>query len=83
MTTQQTLILKATIPDFKWNEKRKAVYIDGEQVHRGKDEWDQEVVDLMEQKGWQVLRIKYNAPLTTDKLKEVLDQIQEFLGVEK
>ena len=79
MTTQQPLILKATIPDFIWNQKRKVVYLDGEQVHRNKTEWDQTVVYLLEQKGYDVLRISYVAPLTQERLKEVLDEIQKFI----
>ena len=29
MVTQQPIILKSTIPDFCWMEKRKIVYLDG------------------------------------------------------
>jgi very-short-patch-repair endonuclease len=83
MTTQQLIILKATIPDFTWNEKRKAVYLDGEQVHRKKQDWDEAVVVMLEEKGWQVLRIPYSAPLTKEKLAEALDEIQEFIGESK
>jgi hypothetical protein len=29
MVTQKPIVLKATIPDFCWPEKRKIVYLDG------------------------------------------------------
>ena len=64
MVTQKTIILKSTIPDFCWLNKRKAVYLDGKQAHF-KDiqkEHDEEIKDLMEKKGWRVLRLLYNPP---------------------
>lgn len=80
MVTQKTIILKATIPDFQWTEKRKAVYLDGEQVHRKKQEQDEEITDLLEARGWNVLRITYTAPLSKQKLVEVVAEIKEFVG---
>ena len=80
MTTQQTIVLKKTTPDFMWSEKRKAVYLDGDVVHRESEEWDTEVVQLLEKRGWQVLRISYHPPLTKEELEKIADQIQEFVG---
>lgn len=83
MVTQKPIILKSTIPDFCWFEKKKAVYLDGRQVH-SKDkaiEWDEEVVDLLEAKGWSVLRIKYDPPLVGKELDAVFNKIKAFLGV--
>jgi very-short-patch-repair endonuclease len=80
MVTQRSIILKATIPDFLWAGKKKAVYLDGEQVHEEGDVWDEEVVFLLEKRGWQVLRLRYTAPLTKDKLSEILGEIQAFIG---
>ena len=79
MVTQQPIILKATIPDFMWKEKRKSVYLDG-QVHRKRQEKDEEIDNLLEIKGWNVLRIPYDAPLTKEKLTEITNQIQTFIG---
>ena len=80
MVTQKPIILKATIPDFMWAEKRKVVYLDGEQVHRDKQEWDEEVQVKLENYGWQVLRVSYYAPLTKERTCEILNQIAVFLG---
>ena len=82
MVTQKPIVLKSTIPDFCWFEKRKAVYLDGLQAH-SKDkqqEWDEEVCELLEAKGWEVLRIPYDPPLTEQNLQEILEKIKRFLG---
>lgn len=82
MVTQKTIVLKVTIPDFCWLNKRKAVYLDGLQVHsRDKQQQrDEEVCDLLEAKGWEVLRIPYEPPLTDKELQKILAAIKEFVG---
>lgn len=83
MITQKPIILKSTIPDFCWPEKRKIVYLDGAQVHK-KDkarERDEEIDELLELQGWEVLRVTYNPPLTAKSLQEILTQIKQFLGI--
>ena len=82
MVTQKPIILKSTIPDFCWFDKRKVVYLDGMQVHAGDEqkEWDAQVCDLLEAKGWQVLRIPYEPPLTEKNLQKIIDAIRSFLG---
>lgn len=82
MVTQERIILKSTLPDFCWIEKRKAVYLDGAQVH-GKDKQiakDEEIDMLMELAGWEVLRIKYEPPLHGDVLEMVVNKIKNFVG---
>ncbi len=83
MVTQQPIILKSTIPDFCWLNKRKIVYLDGSQVHK-KDKArarDEEIDELLELQGWQVLRVRYDAPLSGAELRRVLAEIRDFLGV--
>jgi very-short-patch-repair endonuclease len=82
MVTQKTIVLKVTIPDFCWLNKRKAVYLDGLQVHSGdkQQQRDEEVCDLLEAKGWEVLRIPYEPPLTDKELQKILVTIKEFVG---
>ena len=82
MLTQKPILLKATIPDFCWVNKKKIVYLDGIPVHR-KDkqlERDEEISDLLELQGWEVLRIPYNPPLTEKALKEIIEAIRRFVG---
>ncbi len=83
MVTQQPIVLKSTIPDFCWLNKRKVVYIDGAQAHakdRVKDK-DAEIDELLELQGWEVLRIPYDPPLTDKALHQIMKQIKEFLDV--
>jgi very-short-patch-repair endonuclease len=82
MTTQDTIILRMTIPDFLWREKKKALYLDGVQVH-GTDRAianDTEIDNLLEKHGWSVLRLPYNPPLTGKALTEIMNKITEFIG---
>jgi very-short-patch-repair endonuclease len=85
MITQQPIILKSTIPDFCWMEKRKIVYLDGIPVHK-KDkaiERDEEITDLLMAQGWAVLRIPYQPPLTDKGLQEIMATIKRFLNVDE
>jgi len=85
MVTQQPIILKSTIPDFCWMEKRKIVYLDGNPVHK-KDkqlEKDEEINDLLEVQGWSVLRIPYDPPLTEKGLQKIMKEIRQFLNVDE
>jgi very-short-patch-repair endonuclease len=85
MVTQQPIILKSTIPDFCWMEKRKIVYLDGNPVHK-KDkqlEHDEEIDDLLTKQRWKVLRIKYDPPLTEKGLLKIMAQVKEFLNVDE
>lgn len=84
MVTQQPIVLKATIPDFCWISKKKIVYLDGKQVHRKdkQQQRDEEIVDLLEIQGWDVLRIPYDPPLTPNELQEIIETIRRFVGLE-
>ena len=81
MVTQKPIILKSTVPDFCWLNKRKAVYLDGKQVHSSdkQKERDEEVIELMEAKGWKVMRIEYEAPLSKKDLIKTIEKIKEFI----
>ena len=82
MVTQKTIVLKSTIPDFCWLNKRKDVYLDGLQVHSGdkQQERDEEICELLEGKGWEVLRIRYKPPLNGKELQKILAAIKDFVG---
>ncbi len=82
MVTQKTIVLKSTIPDFCWLNKRKAVYLDGLQAHSGdkQQERDEEICELLENKGWEVLRIQYEPPLNGKELQKIVESIKNFVG---
>jgi len=85
MITQQPIILRSTIPDFCWVEKRKIVYLDGNPVHK-KDKQlqkDEEIDELLEMQGWDVLRIPYDPPLTEKGFQKILSEIRRFLEVDE
>jgi very-short-patch-repair endonuclease len=85
MVTQKPIILRSTIPDFCWVEKRKIAYLDGNPVHR-KDKQlqrDAEINELLELQGWDVLRIPYDPPLTQKGLGEIMATIKQFLNVDE
>jgi very-short-patch-repair endonuclease len=83
MLTQKAIILKSTIPDFCWVNKRKIVYLDGTPVHSSdkQQQHDNEIDDLLIAKGWDVLRIPYNPPLTEKTLQDIMATIKHFLNV--
>lgn len=85
MVTQNPIILKSTIPDFCWMEKRKIVYLDGNPVHKSDKqiEKDEEITELLELQGWDVLRVPYDPPLTDKALAEIMDTIKQFLNVDE
>jgi len=82
MVTQKTIVLKSTIPDFCWLNKRKAVYLDGLQAHSNdkQRQRDEEICDLLEAKGWEVLRIPYEPPLSVKNLQKIIAAIKEFVA---
>jgi len=84
MVTQKPIVLKSTIPDFCWLNKRKAVYLDGLQAHSGdkQQERDEEICALLEEKGWEVLRIPYEPPLSEKELQRIVAAIKDFLGAD-
>ena len=84
MVTQKTIILKSTIPDFCWVNKRKIVYLDGIPVHSSdkQQEHDNEIDQMLETQGWEVLRIPYQPPITEKGLKEIMVTLRAFLGVD-
>jgi very-short-patch-repair endonuclease len=82
MVTQKPIVLKLTVPDFCWLSKRKAVYLDGLQVHSSdkQQERDEEICELLEAKGWEVLRIPYEPPLNEKELQKIVAAIKDFVG---
>ena len=83
MVTQKPIILKSTIPDFCWLNKKKVVYLDGIQVHSSDKQLarDEEISDLLTAQGWEVLRIPYKPPLTEKNLAKIMATIKSFLNV--
>ena len=83
LVTQKPIILKSTIPDFCWVNKRKIVYLDGNPVHLKdkQQQRDSEIDQMLEAQGWDVLRIPYQPPITEKGLAQMLSKIKDFLDV--
>ena len=72
METQKPFCLLSTKPDFYFSDINYAVYLDGEQVHRNREEKDLELRRLLKKRyGCKIRVITYKAPITKAKLKEV------------
>ena len=84
MVTQKTIVLKSTIPDFCWLNKRKIVYLDGLQAHSSdkQQQHDEEIFDLLTAQGGDVLRTPSEPPLTQKGLQEIMTTIKRFLNVD-
>lgn len=56
--------------------------MDGLQAHSSdkQQERDEEIRVLLEEKGWEVLRIPYEPPLSEKELQRIVALIKEFLG---
>lgn len=82
LVTQKPIILKATIPDFCYPDRKLAIYLDGVQVHNKKhvEARDEEIDNLLECLGWTVHRIRYEAPLTQQRLKEIMAELRDILA---
>lgn len=86
MVTQKPIVLRQTLPDFWWIQKRKVLFLDGEQVHQDKQELDEEIQNMLEAMGFSVLRITYKPVSGVEanrRLAEKIvdEQVKEFLGV--
>ena len=47
---------------------------------KAQEEWDEEVCELLEAKGWETLRIAYDPPLSEQKLSEIVKVIERLLS---
>lgn len=76
------LILLVTTPDLWFPEKRVAVYLDGDKVHGSihTQDRDEKITETLEKRGVKVLRFRYHAPLTKQKLAEFMNELKVKLN---
>lgn len=73
---QKEFCLLSTKPDFYFSDVNLAVYLDGEQVHRNREERDFELRELLKKRyGCTVRSYSYKAPITKTRLNEITEQI--------
>jgi len=77
--TDKHFCLLTTIPDFYFASKKLAVYLDGEAVHKKREERDSYLRDLLEKRyGMTVLTIPYKRRTKKRRL-EIVQEIVEAL----
>jgi len=77
---QRMVILKVTTPDFLWEKQKLAVYLDGPpHLKSHVMERDEELRELLRQRGWRVLEFPYSPPLSESRLREIVEGIREAL----
>jgi len=83
--TQKEFCLLSTKPDFYFPTVNLAVYIDGEQVHKNREEKDEELRRLLAKRHSCTVRsYSYKAPITEKRLSEIVDAIRDdVLGLRR
>jgi len=76
MTTQKRFCLLTTTADFYFSDINLAVYIDGEQSHKNRQERDTELRRLLKKRhGCKIRSYSYKTPITKKRLKEIVEDI--------
>ena len=79
--TQEYLVLRQTIPDFYFPEKRLCIYLDGPPHLKGKNEMnDAEIDALLDERNYKVLRRPYKYPLSNGEAEKILAEIVEAVN---
>jgi len=80
---RETIPVLTTTPDFILDVKGTplAIYLDGEAVHKPREERDEYLRDLLAKRGYEVLSITYSRPTEEEKervLNEIMDTIKRL-----
>ncbi len=67
--------MRATYPDIGFVGVEAPVYLDNEAIHRGREEWDDAVIDALERQGAQPMRFPYTGTLGVGARKEIVEKI--------
>lgn len=78
----QTVILDWTEVDLFFPNEKLCVFLDGLPIHsREKQrERDEYVTRKLEERGYRVLRISYETPLSREKIREIVDKIKKHIS---
>lgn len=78
---QESIPIVVVTPDIliRKGNKNYAVFLDGAQVHAGREDRDQQWRDLLSQRGYEVISIKYEAYSETNRDK-IVQEIMETIG---
>lgn len=74
--SQETIVLKWSVPDFYFPEKKLCVYLDGPpHLKAKKEKRDDELNEFLAEKGYKVMRFPYKPPLSDREAKAILEEI--------
>ena len=77
--TDKHFCVLSTTPDFYFADKRLAVYVDGEQVHRNREERDDYLRQLLAKRhGVTVLTFPYKRR-SKKAMRKIVEQIKEWM----
>lgn len=80
MICNDWIILRACSPDFMWSKQKLAVFLDGPHHLQDKVEARDTTIDeLLEFRGWTVLRFPYKPPLRKSARKAICELIEKKL----
>jgi len=74
--TQRTFMLLATTPDFFLPSKNLAVYVDGKEAHKGREDRDNQLRDMLRKRGFNVLSLPYSGESEAE-VQRLVDAIKE------
>jgi very-short-patch-repair endonuclease len=80
MVTNEMIILRCCFPDFMWSKQKLALFLDGPHHLQDKVEARDTMIDeLLEFRGWTVLRFPYKPPLRKSARKAICELIEKKL----
>lgn len=82
LETNEVVILRFCKPDLKWDILKRAVFLDGIEVHSSphQQDRDERITSELERLGWLVLRERYKPNPSKARKKEIWDEIEEFIA---
>ncbi|MBU1172988.1 MAG: endonuclease domain-containing protein [Proteobacteria bacterium] len=78
--TDERLCLESTVPDFYFPTHKLCVYLDGP-PHKSckRQDRDDKITSLLEQRGYKVLRYPYGKRITVSLLEEIFADIKNIV----
>lgn len=68
-------VVRATYPDIFFAGVEAPIYLDNEDVHAGREEWDEAVIKALERQGAHPERFPYTGTLGVGKRKDIVEKI--------
>ena len=76
-------VVRATYPDIGFAGVEVPVYLDNEEIHKGREAWDEAVIKALERQGAHPVRFPYKGSLGVGKRKDIVEKIIEKVNALK